>query len=335
VGLFAALLGATSGFAVRVVEPLEPPIDKACGEGLMPGGLAALRSVGVDPPGRDFTGIRYVTADGGASAEARFSAGPGRGVRRTALHAALHSAAVDGGVEIVPDRVVGVDDNGDGVTVRLGSGDSVGGAFLLAADGLHSTVRGLVGVAARSPGRPRFGLRQHFDARPWSDLVEVYWSSASEAYVTPVGDGAVGVAFLGARRGQSVAEQLAQFPALSERLDGSAPVDRPRGAGPLRQTVARRVQGRTLLIGDAAGYVDALTGEGLSVGFASAKAATASVLAGRPADYETAWRHASRRYRWLTRSMLEVATRQPTRRVVVPIASAWPRLFRAAVDSLA
>jgi flavin-dependent dehydrogenase len=98
--------------------------------------------------------------------------------------------------------------------------------------------------------------------------------------------------------------------------------------------VARRVQGRTLLIGDAAGYVDALTGEGLSVGFATARAATASVLAGRPGDYDRAWRLASRRYRWLTRSMLEVAVRRPTRRAVVPIASAWPGLFRSAVDAL-
>ncbi len=335
VGLFAALVVVRSGFSVSVVEPRATPIDKACGEGLMPGGLAQLRSVGVDPAGRDFRGIRYLTADGGTSAEADFRAGPGRGVRRTVLQEALHGAAVESGVQVVPDRVVEVRNDDGGVSVRLGSGEWLAGEYLLAADGLHSPVRRLAGVASHSPGPARFGLRQHFDVEPWTDVVEVHWSDRSEAYVTPVADGVVGVAVLGAGQGRDLTEELSAFPELAARLARGRALDRPRGAGPLRQVVSGRVRGRTLLVGDAAGYVDALTGEGLSVGFASARAAAHSIVAGRPQDYEAEWRRASRRYRWITRSVLEVATRGPTRRAVVPLASAWPWAFGRAVDALA
>ena len=59
------------------------------------------------------------------------------------------------------------------------------------------------------------------------------------------------------------------------------------GAGPLRQRAHRRVAGRVLLVGDAGGYVDALTGEGIALGLAQARAAVAAVVAGDPARYET------------------------------------------------
>ena len=73
-----------------------------------------------------------------------------------------------------------------------------------------------------------------------------------------------------------------------------------RGAGPLRQAVRRRVAGRVLLVGDAAGYVDALTGEGIRTGLACAPAAVAAVAAADPAAYERDWRRLTRSYRVLT-----------------------------------
>lgn len=335
VGLFAAVAAVRGGFCVTVVEPRAAPIDKACGEGLMPGGLGQLRSLGVDPPGRDFTGIRYLTADGRTTAEAYFRAGPGRGVRRTVLQQALHRAALEAGVEVVSDRVVQVHNDDRGVTVRLGSGEWLTGEYLLAADGLHSSVRGMVDVTSHAPGPARFGIRQHFAVEPWTDVVEVHWSDRCEAYVTPVADGVVGVALLGGAQDRDLVEELSEFPELSDRIAAARPVDRPRGAGPLRQVVSERVRGRTLLVGDSAGYVDALTGEGLSVGFASARVAIRSIAADRPHEYEAAWLRASRRYRWITRAVLEVATRGPTRRAVVPLAAAWPWGFGKAVDRLA
>src|SRR6187431_2241863 len=98
VGLAAALYAVRSGLTVVVLEPREGAIDKACGEGLMPGGVHALAALGVNPVGCDLVGIRYVC--GGRQAEADFSGGWGRGVRRTELHTALRSAAAAAGVEV-------------------------------------------------------------------------------------------------------------------------------------------------------------------------------------------------------------------------------------------
>ena len=60
VGLAAAIEGRLAGLSVIVVEPRATPVDKACGEGLMPGAVAALARLGVDPQGHTLTGIRYL-----------------------------------------------------------------------------------------------------------------------------------------------------------------------------------------------------------------------------------------------------------------------------------
>ena len=108
-----------------------------------------------------------------------------------------------------------------------------------------------------------------------------------------------------------------------------------KGAGPLRQRSRRRVMGRVLLVGDASGYVDALTGEGVSVGLAQARAAVSAIAAGEPARYEEAWRQVTRRYRLLTASLLGVARVSPLRRGIVPAAAVLPRVFQSTVDALA
>jgi flavin-dependent dehydrogenase len=238
-------------------------------------------------------------------------------------------------VVVVADKVVGVREEADRVVCALAGGGAAEASFLLAADGLHSVVRGLLGVGVPPGGRPRYGLRRHFVVRPWTDLVEVHWAEGAEAYVTPVGDDVVGVAVLTGERGPSFDDHLQRFPALTDSLAGAVVLDRTLGAGPLRQDVSARAVGRTLLLGDAAGYVDALTGEGLAVGFGSAQAAVACVLAGQPERYDAAWRAMSRRSRWLTRVLLEVAEHRPTRRAVVPVAQAWPGGFARVVRALA
>ncbi len=122
--------------------------------------------------------------------------------------------------------------------------------------------------------------------------------------MTPVADGLVGVAVLTGRRA-TFPELLSAFPTLTPRIEGN-PVTRVRGAGPLRQRSTRRVRGRVLLVGDAAGYVDALTGEGIAVGIAQARAAVAAIVAGDPGGYERAWHRVTRRHDLLTRGLLTV-----------------------------
>src|SRR5262249_35286136 len=143
------------------------------------------------------------------------------------------------------------------------------------------------------------GVRWHFGTRPWSDFVEVHWSLWGEAYVTPVADDLVGVAILSRHR----RPDLAWFPLLAAHLGHLTPGP-ARGCGPLRQVVARRVAGRALLVGDAAGYEDALTGEGISLAAKQARAAIAAIVAGRPESYEREWFSLTRKYRLLTRGLV-------------------------------
>ena len=333
VGLVAGIEASRRGLHVVLVEPRDTPIDKACGEGLMPGTLSLLRGLGVDPPGRDMAGIRYLTADGRCSAPHLFARGSGRGVRRTELQQALAARAEAGGVRCVRDRVVRLVQDGARVRAHLAGGDVVEAPWALGCDGLHSSVREHVGVRAATDGR-RFGLRRHARVAPWTDLVEVHWGHGAEAYVTPVADDEVGVAVLGPR-GLGFAGALEQFPALRHRLSGASWTTEVRGAGPLRQRVAARARDRVLLVGDASGYVDALTGEGLRVGLAGAVAAVDAVLTGRPGRYEREWRRLTREYRWLTSSLVGATRVRPVRRAIVPAAAALPAVFGGLVEQLA
>ncbi len=151
--------------------------------------------------------------------------------------------------------------------------------------------------------------------------------------MTPVGADLVGIAVLSVRRA-SFEEQLAGFPSLRERLAGAEPVTTVRGSGPLRQRTARRVAGRVLLVGDASGYVDALTGEGISLGMSQARAAVAAVGVGHPESYEGEWRRATWRCAALTHALVQGTRPSWMRRAVVPAASAAPGLFRTAVAEL-
>jgi len=329
VGMAAALHAHRAGLDVVVREPRPGPIDKACGEGLMPGAVAELADLGVLPRGHDIAGIRYLDGHGArAGVEAPFKAGPGRGVRRTVLHSALAEQLEAAGVAVEPRPVRSVRDCGDHLEV-----DGERTRYLVAADGLHSPTRRLVGLEAERPGgRRRFGLRCHVQQAPWSDFVEVHWSSHAEAYVTPVDDDLVGVAILTAR-GEGFDEALADFPALRERLVGER--TRVRGAGPLRQRVRARATGRVLLVGDAAGYVDALTGEGIALGLAQARAAVTCLAADRPDLYERQARRIGLRQEVLTHALLLATGSQLLRRRLVPAAERLPWVFTTAVNQLA
>jgi flavin-dependent dehydrogenase len=321
-GLATALHARRQGLSVIVAEPRVTPIDKACGEGLMPGGLAGMTSLGIDPPGLPFRGIAYVSQH--RRAEARFRDCPGRGVRRTTLHTALAARAKEQETEWISTRITSVDQDANGVTAA-----GVRAKWMVAADGLHSAVRRAVGIGARAGKPRRYGVRWHFSVPAWSEFVEVHWSPWGEAYVTPVEPDLVGVAILSRQR-----PDLAWFPRLAQRLR-DAPPGQPRGCGPLRQVVSRRVAGRVLLVGDAAGYEDALTGEGISLAVKQAGAAVAAIIDEAPLSYEAAWRRVTRDYRLLTRSLVLATAPRVGRRAVVPAFSLLPRVFGRALNTLA
>jgi flavin-dependent dehydrogenase len=389
VGLATAICCTRAGLSVTVAEPRGVPIDKACGEGVMPAALRRLASLGVDPDGHPLRGIRYL--DASHRADALFRHGTGRGVRRTTLHAALADRAAALGIPVLPVRVTSFSQHPGCV-----SAGGVEARYLVAADGLHSAIRraleeepradrlprGVMSEAgpvsgkplrdddgARQSGRtaradpPRYGLRQHFRVVPWTDLVEVYWSPHAEAYVTPVANDLVGIGLLFAMpmhppargavppgvisavtgdpltvasaRVGPFTKRLADFPALLDRLGGAAAASDVRGAGPMRQDVRRRVYGRVLLVGDASGYVDALTGEGIGVGLAQAEVLADCLAAGRPGDYERAWRRVCGPAWRFTAGLLWARNQPLLAERIVTAAQHLPWAFTTLVDHVA
>ena len=325
-GAGTAIRAARAGLSVVVAEPRTTPIDKACGEGIAHSAVAYLTRLGVHLTGRPFRGIRYL--DGAHQVDARFRAGPGLGVRRTTLQAALTDRLAELGVEVLQARVGPITQNATSVTAA-----GITARYLAAADGLHSPIRRQLSLCRPATGDVRRGLRQHFSVAPWTDLVEVYWSRLGEAYVTPVADDLVGVAILTSARG-TFDSHLNAFPALKRRLDGARPAGTVMGAGPLRQRVRGRVAGRVLLVGDAAGYVDALTGEGIAVALRTSAELVDCVLTDRPEDYEAAWRRVSWECRLLTGSLLWARNRSLLAPRIVPAAALLPGVYAKIVNRL-
>ncbi len=343
-GLALAAGAARAGLEVLVLEKRALPADKACGEGLLPRAVVALQALGataaLEPEGlARFRAIRWVD-EGGAVAEARLPAPGGLGVRRLALSRALLGLARRAGAQVRERAEVRAHRREpDGVVVETGEGEERA-RVLVAADGLASPVRRREGLEATVPGPARFGLRRHFALRPWADAVEVHFTRGVEAYVTPAGPERVGVAFLFEGEAPGGFDGLlARFPGLGERLSGAAPDSEPLGAGPLRRRARALAADRVVLLGDAAGYLDAITGEGLSLGLEAA-ADLSRLLpealaagAGREAfrTYERAVRARHRRYAAVAGLVLAMARRPGLRRAVVAGLSRSPALFEALV----
>ena len=195
-GLAAAIEARLEGLSVVVFERRTPPVDKACGEGIMPGGVRHLTDhlgVHLDPAAcHPFSGIQWVD-DSGAVARAAFPCGVGLGVRRSTLHAALAERCEALGVDLRWGTTVrGLTPEGVNTDEGVVPVD-----WVLGADGLHSKVRAWAGIDVKQGRHARFGVRQHIGVAPDSDSVEVHWSNDSEAYVTTLSAHEIGVAFLG------------------------------------------------------------------------------------------------------------------------------------------
>ena len=153
VGLATALYAARAGLDVVVREPRRGVVDKACGEGLMPGAVADLAALGVDPPGTRSPGSATSTA--AARRTRRSGTAPGAGSAAPRCTGRCRR----------PWRTAGVQDRasarcGDGRATAATTCWSTASAprYLVAADGLHSPVRRLLGLDAPREGRRRFGL---------------------------------------------------------------------------------------------------------------------------------------------------------------------------------
>jgi flavin-dependent dehydrogenase len=304
-GLACAIGAARQGLHVDIIDAAKPPIDKACGEGLLPGSLESLAALGFDL-GRDLDPIESIRLHGirflGDSAsshdyvtvQAAFPANPGRGIRRTLLHSLLLERASSLGVRFHWENAVRSIATGNNTATVQTDSQTLHARYLVGADGHKSRIARWAGLTAGSIRSRRIGLRQHYAIAPWSRYIEIYWSNHGQAYVTPISSSEICVAFVSRRKMASADHALSLFPALKRHLIAAKPSGRARGSITLGRTLPRIVSGNIALIGDASGSVDAITGEGLALGFRQAAALAPALKANNLAVYQQAHRSIQR-----------------------------------------
>jgi len=234
----------------------------------MPDAMAAIGQLGIQMDATDghvFHGICFRTEE--AAASARFTLGKGLGVRRTVLHDLLVEHAASLGVQMMWDTRVEVKAHGKVVA----NGVEWKTRWIIGADGQRSRVRQFAQLEDRMISQ-RYGFRQHFAVAPWTDCVEVYWAQEGQAYVTPTGENEVCIALVMEEKVNRMAQLAQMFPSLAARLQGHEAADAERGAMTICRRLPRVTRGSIALIGEAAGSIDAITGEGLALAFKQALA---------------------------------------------------------------
>jgi menaquinone-9 beta-reductase len=291
-GLAAAIAARRKGFDVTVADGARPPIDKACGEGLMPNTLSALTELGVAillSDGRAFPGIRFI--EGKNSAEASFHSLTGVGVRRTVLHRKMVARAEESGVSLLWNTpVIGLTREG-----AILGGQAMTAKWIIGADGIQSRVRRWSGLNRNTQQELRFAQRRHYRIRPWTDCMEIHWGQEMQAYVTPVSDEEICLALISREPQKSFEEAWRQYPELATRLRHSEAISAERGAVTAMRRLDRVYKGNIALIGDASGSVDAITGEGLGLSFRQAVALADALEVGQLERYQAAHRRFAKR----------------------------------------
>jgi len=275
-GSAAAIHLGKLGFSVELFERGRFPKEKACGEGLMPAGVAALERLGLDTStGAPFHGIRYHL--GLRIAEGRFPEsdgfpGSGRGLRRRQLDRALFQlAAQTPNVKVHAGALVQTPWVEKGrIAGLIVNGELYRGGLVVAADGAQSRLRHLLRLDL-PPRRKRVGVCMHFRLAPGSaptQIVDVYLGRGYELYATPLPNHELVVA--GAARTTciegSLEEQFRRWCSthLAERLEGAEQISDLLAISPVSGRARRRFLPGFVLLGDAAGFTDPITGGGMT-----------------------------------------------------------------------
>jgi len=266
-GLAAAIAARQRGFRVIVADGAVPPIDKPCGEGLMPDGISALQRLGITVKTQDsysLRGIQFLRA--GLAVGARFpSSSSGLGVRRTILHRIMTERAAELGVDLLWKTVV---TSISSQAVNLAD-RTVRARWIIGADGGNSRVRRWARLDTYLREGLRYAFQRHYHIEPWTDSVEIHWGPHSQIYVTPLADAQVGVALISRDPKLRLDEALSAFPKLKSQLRGAVSFAE-KGALSATRKLKHVCRGNVALIGDASGTVDAITGEGLGLSFSQA-----------------------------------------------------------------
>jgi flavin-dependent dehydrogenase len=315
-GLATALAARRQGLSVIVADGRCPPLDKACGEGLMPDTRMDAAALGIDLPdsaGMEFRGIRFVGER--CSVQGDFPGRFGLGLRRVVLHERMIEAAERAGVELRWQTPVG-------------SPDDVRARWVIGADGTGSRVRQWSGLEDSVSHTRRFAFRQHFAIAPWTSRVEVYWGLGCQIYITPTSSREVCVALVSRDSQLRLGHALnLHFPALAERLRGAGPTSTERGAVTATRRLRRVAKNNIALVGDASGSVDAITGEGIGLSFRQAELLAQALADGSLARYDARHAALSLRPRWMAKLMLTMDRGRVIREGALGALSSVPSVF--------
>lgn len=297
-GLLSATLLAKNGHDVFLFDKAIWPIDKVCGEGIMPAGLEVLKRHGllekIKPEfSRDFLGVKYIN-DCKMEAYGLFQNIPGKVVRRLELSRVLYEEALkqEGlslrssceltDIEESKDELIIKIKNNITHTIEIFSNID----YLIGADGLRSKVKELCSREGKAPGKQpnRMGARVHIEMEPWDNKVQVYWGNNIECYVAPTSNDCVEFNFgwdhdkikpqqnLGLENGL-----FSFFPDLENKVKLKNRLSKMQSLGPLPKRANIPLKGRVALIGDSSLFYDQITGEGISLALIQAELAASTL----------------------------------------------------------
>jgi flavin-dependent dehydrogenase len=303
-GSATAALLARGGLAVLILEKTVDGLPaKICGEYLSPGCLPILRRLGalasVSEMSRPLYGMTLRTASGSVLRASYTAAAPptetrlhGLSLSRALLDPLLLDLAVKSGAEVETGFQVGdVRHTGPLVEVagRLrGRATSRAARLVIGADGRHSTVARRLGAVRRHPWLDKMALVAYVVGVERADeWAEVFLGPDRYAILNPMAGGVTNVGVVANRRDlprgedprQSLWAMATRLPGLDARLRRARFSASPRCVGPLAHRAAVLAARNALLVGDAAGFLDPFTGEGIYAALRSAELAARHVLA--------------------------------------------------------
>jgi flavin-dependent dehydrogenase len=327
-GLAAAIAARQQGFRVMVADGANPPIDKPCGEGLMPGGMTALERLGIAFRPKEchsLRGVRFLAS--GLTADAEFPARCGLGVRRTTLHRIMTERAQSLGIDLLwRTPVTGI----SAESVSLGN-LRVDAKWIVGADGGNSRVRRWANLDAYYRKDFRYAFRRHYRITPWSDRMEIYWGQRCQIYVAAVSDAETCVGLMSHDSKLRLDEALRGFPELDARLRSAETASTERGELSVTRKLKRVCKANVALIGDASGAVDAVTGEGLSLAFGQALLLADCIRKGDLGRYQREHRRLALQPLLMAKLMLTLDGRPRLQRRTLQVFRRRPEIFRRLV----
>lgn len=339
IGLYTALVLANKGHTVDLYEKKSWPVNKVCGQGIMPSGIHCLKKVGITfNEGQDCRSFQDITYINKQTIVTGHLTNSGIGVERVILSQKLYEKAVNNkNISLHSMSTVKVIENlKSNASIKVNTQYIKSYRKVIVCDGLNSPTRKDLNNILQRKDDSRLGARFHIDMPPWSKEIEVYWSNGVEAYITPVNDHRVEIAFLWFKDSVSQRTNLKEylidlFPDLKRRIRSYTPDLDFKGYGPFKLLSKKMKIDSVIFIGDAYRFLDGITGEGLSLGMRSADLICESI--NRPSILSLfKIKLMYLKYEYITKLALSLSRRPKLRNILFKLIAKRPQLFNSIIE---